>query len=284
VVRDCDIGYNKAYYSHSGGGVLVNGGQLLRCNVFKNEMDYGGGGGVFIDGGGVMTECNVWSNTLNGTFNNWVGYVGGGGVCVGNGTVSNSTIWGNWSYRGGGVEMANASAVLRNCLVMGNNAEWGVASYYGGGVRLDNGRVENCTVVRNTCGTGAGAGGGICRVAVGTATVTNSIFYHNSADDILNADTAGFGYSCASNGVTAGNNGNMTSEPKFVSAGSGSGQTAVLGDYRLQPSSPCVDKGAYLSWMNGATDRAGKKRIFRGVVDMGAFEDDTPRGTVICIR
>jgi hypothetical protein len=172
---------------------------------------------------------------------------------------------------------------MRNTLIINN------VGRLGGGIYLEDGVVENCTVARNDNKGVSSLGGGIYR---GAGTVTNSIIYYNYStrtdagsgpNNIYGASDSVFGFNCTT-GLTHGANGNITNEPKFVSAGSGYGLTAEVGDYRLQPSSPCVDKGAYLSWMNGATDRAGKKRIFRGVVDMGAFEDDTPRGTVICIR
>ena len=44
------------------------------------------------------------------------------------------------------------------------------------------------------------------------------------------------------------------------------------GDYRLLPSSPCIDKGINQDWMLDATDLAGNPRILNGTVDMGAYE------------
>jgi hypothetical protein len=196
--------------------------------------------------------------------------------------VSDCIIQGNDSTEGwiGGVAMLDTTNnTLRNSLIINNDVPGS-----GGGVYLEQGAIENCTVARNKC---SGSGGGIYRNAAGVNSITNTIVYYNSAttsgNDIFNPDNSRFGY-CCSPDLTAGSNGNITNAPGFVYAGSGYGLTAELGDYRLTPRSPCVDKGAYLSWMNGATDLVGKKRIFRGVVDMGAFEDDTPCGTVICIR
>ena len=46
----------------------------------------------------------------------------------------------------------------------------------------------------------------------------------------------------------------------------------TTGDYRLLPGSPCIDAGVLSSWMNGATDLAGHKRVFGASVDIGAYE------------
>ena len=61
-----------------------------------------------------------------------------------------------------------------------------------------------------------------------------------------------------------GGTNNITSEPQFVNA--------AAGDYRLLPSSPCIDRGINQDWMVDATDLAGNPRILNGTVDMGAYE------------
>ena len=57
--------------------------------------------------------------------------------------------------------------------------------------------------------------------------------------------------------------GNITGAPLFVSP---------PGNYRLSSQSPCINTGAYRSWMDGVGDLEGRKRIFEGIVDMGAYE------------
>ncbi|MDP6525269.1 MAG: right-handed parallel beta-helix repeat-containing protein [Kiritimatiellia bacterium] len=58
--------------------------------------------------------------------------------------------------------------------------------------------------------------------------------------------------------------GNTTNDPHFVNAGAG--------DYRLSPSSPCINAGLNMTWMAGAEDLDGNERIIGVLVDMGAYE------------
>ena len=58
--------------------------------------------------------------------------------------------------------------------------------------------------------------------------------------------------------------GNITNEPQFVDA--------TNRDYRLLPSSSCLDAGINQDWMLDATDLEGNPRILNGTVDMGAYE------------
>ncbi len=54
------------------------------------------------------------------------------------------------------------------------------------------------------------------------------------------------------------------------------------GDYRLQPGSPCIDRGITQSWMNDARDLAGNRRR-RGNVDIGAYEINATLGALILL-
>jgi hypothetical protein len=56
------------------------------------------------------------------------------------------------------------------------------------------------------------------------------------------------------------------------------------GDYRLTRQSPCVDKGMNQAWMIGALDLDSQPRLRGAGVDMGAFEREPPRSTVLIIR
>lgn len=278
IVRDCNIGYNFGNQGFGGGGAYLTGSaQLLRCNVYSNLTSFGGGGGVGANSANaIISNCSIYSNNAAGSLGSSASWRGGGGIYAIAGAVENCTVWKNYCARAGGVELNGSNAVLRNCLVMGNRAGSSATNYSGGGVRLYAGRMENCTVVRNSA---SDAGGGIYRrdypAAGAIAAVTNSIFYHNTGGDVLNGDDAIFGYCCASNGLTAGNNGNITNNPVFVASGSGAGQTAVLGNYRLSPQSPCINAGTNQPWMTDGVDLDGRRRLitmFGPNVDMGAYE------------
>ena len=70
------------------------------------------------------------------------------------------------------------------------------------------------------------------------------------------------------NGLTGP--GNINVNPQF--------RSMAGGDYRLLPSSPCVNKGIIQMWMWGAHDLGGRIRIAGKTVDMGAYEYQPPPG------
>ena len=81
-------------------------------------------------------------------------------------------------------------------------------------------------------------------------------------------------YSCWPAGTSG--TGNTAINPQF--------RNPVVDDFSIRYNSPCADKGLNQGWMASATDVAGKPRIFRFVVDMGALEDNVPPATVIAVR
>src|SRR6185436_16309710 len=65
--------------------------------------------------------------------------------------------------------------------------------------------------------------------------------------------------------------GNIVADPQFVDA--------TNGNYRLGPTSPCVDAGANEEWMLGAIDLDGNPRIHNGTVDLGGWESQVTPNT-----
>jgi hypothetical protein len=71
----------------------------------------------------------------------------------------------------------------------------------------------------------------------------------------------------------------MTNNPGFVNY--------AANDFRLAPSSPCINKGSNQVWMTGTLDVGGKPRISPvtgGTVDMGAYEFPIEHGSVFYVR
>ena len=56
-------------------------------------------------------------------------------------------------------------------------------------------------------------------------------------------------------------------------------------NFHLKSTSPCINTGTNLNWMNGATDLDGQRRkdVIYGIVDMGCYEYAT-RGTMFIVR
>ncbi|MBI2438893.1 MAG: hypothetical protein HYV36_08810 [Lentisphaerae bacterium] len=258
TVMNCTISGNAA--NEFGGGVFINhqGGTVVNCTISGNWASYWDGGGVFVNQGGTVMNCTISGNIAN---------INGGGVYIyQGGMVMNCTISGNSAYQGGGVFVGEGT--LPNYTISGNSANWG------GGVFDLRGTVvvENCTISGNLA---FGSGGGVHNNDGGT--VRNCIMYYNQSDDVYNNNNA-ISYSCI--GTNIGGTGNITNEPQFVAIGTGYGANHVPGDYRLRPTSPCINAGINQSWMTSATDLDGLPRIVGGIVDMGAYEFSTEPGTV----
>jgi len=225
-------------------------------------------GGFHMNGGVVCTNnlivnCVASKNTSNAQ---------GGGIDVyGEAVVKNCIITENRVLTangiGGGIYVLgnnNTNSRIINCLIASNSAVKN-----GGGIWMTNCTVENCTIVSNQAGT---SGGGLYLDGVGSG--TNNIIYFNTAANAANftntAGNAGLNYSCVIPAV--GGNGNITNDPFF--------KNFAGGDYRLQKSSPCINKGINQSWMTGAVDLDGNVRIRYGIVDMGAYETFLRQGNI----
>ncbi len=240
-----------------GMGVNMTGGLVRDCIIRENgHHDNFYGGGVYMTGG-TVSNCIIRGNSANSNGS-------GGGVWASGGQILNCQILDNNagggegnSAGGGGVYAENTSVLIRNCLIARNRTTRADAA----GVR--GGTIECCTIVSNNV-TGANKTGG---GTLGSA-ATHSIVWGNTASGTNLSNYAGgsFTFSCTWPRPGAGE-GNTDSDPLFANP--------AAGDYHLQcepVKSPCMDAGPNLEWMTTATDLDGKGRIFRDIVDRGAFE------------
>ena len=162
---------------------------------------------------------------------------------------------------------------------------------WGGGVQVNNisdmnygsetGGLVNCTIVSNQAKS---RGGGVC--AYGVANLyQNCIVYGNvsvnsgaSWTNIFNVtadNTNNYGYCCAPD-IWTTKRGNITGNPMFVDPANN--------NYRLGAGSSCLNAGTNLSWMTGALDLSGARRIFGPRVDIGAYERYYPIGAMIRVQ
>ena len=276
LILNCTFTNNAAAY---GGGVYASGGVISNCYFTKNVVSGSGGqgqgGGLYLAGSALGVQCTVYSNTSGRT---------GAGVRIAGGTLRQSTIRGNTDGWGGSLSLTGGRA--ESCLVVGNKANAdSVAGVGGGGVTINaaNAVVVNCTVVRNY-NAGVTKGGGGLYINAGSA--TNCIIYNNaSAIGNANVEATTIGkcaYSCSPD-LSSGT-GNITSDPIFKDPGSGSGLAHVLGDYDLDPASPCANQGINQAWMNGQRDLKGAVRWLGSAVDMGAYETPMTGGSLFLFR
>lgn len=213
--------------------------------------------------------------------------------------VENCEFIGNTSTRCGFAASALAfepyatNVTVRGCLFAGNVTDGenaGVAvrfgpwnpnnlSAYCGGTNCV---IESCTFVDNVAQRSHRASNAIRAGAVnvgengGSAVIRNCVFSGNEVtiDKVQMvrsfstiASCAGLSTHCYEDGtqLTDGVNGNIVgASPRFASAASGR--------YAPRNSSPFVDRGAFMPWMEGATDLAGNRRVVGAAVDMGCYE------------
>jgi len=265
-------------YALPGSTVLVTNGVYGPISVNKKItiQSVNGAAATIIDGGN-NSRCAY----LGGAKRNGATLIGftlrngrfqtngtGGGGGVSGGMVYNCIITGNTAIgnrrTGGGAD----DSILYNCLLIGNTANQttvGFGGYaFGGGA--NNCVLYNCTLAGNT----ATLMGGQCAGGVSDSTLYNCIVWGNTAPNNANYDNrCTFYNSCTT--PSPGGTGNITQNPLFVSSSSG--------NYRLQASSPCVNKGNNAHAF-GHFDLDGRPRIINGTVDMGAYEF-APSYTVI---
>ena len=265
-----------------GGGLFAESGAVIVDCVISNNGALNGGGSV---GWGTFEGCTLADNSAANS---------GGGALYG--YFRNCTIAGNEADYGAGLSQAEADG----CQITNNRAsEWGGGMQYGSARRcllednyattysssvggaayyssLDNclvvwnyaraggggtfsGSVRNCTIRGNDVSSGAGGG------TYGSS-VDSSIVYLNYAVSDANTHDSSCNYSCTT--PDPGGTGNITDDPQFVND--------FLGDYRLLPGSPCIDKGDPLSTVSNDYDGVWRPLDGNGDgtnrVDMGAYE------------
>jgi len=232
--------------------------------------------------------------------------------------VTHCMFLGNVAEAGGGMEMRNGFIGVTNCTFIGN-AAIGTNELTAGGGGIHNAldskpMVDNCTFFANIANT---LGGGIGNGFLSYVRARNCIFWNNVADadgdaggpfqdelaqmqdpiDILllnscfqdaDPDDAILPFGGAANDI-------IDDDPQFVALPD-PGPDGVfgtddddLGDLRLQPGSPCINRGDNallppdMLDLDGdgdldepiPFDLDGNPRILDGVVDMGAFEHAT---------
>jgi len=265
----------------------------IRCAYLTNNVTLTGftltggaayvGGGVFCDSQtAVISNCMLTGNSarygggvMTGTLNNCIlagnfvdyGYGGGASGCK----LNNCTLISNLAYDDVGAHGGGAYAcVLNNCTLSGNRAGAYVSGFgfkgKGGGASYST--LNNCTLSGNSaasfCCSDGGDGGG-----ASFSTLNNCIVHFNNGSS-ANYHASTLNYSCTTPQPTNGV-GNITNAPLFVDQASG--------NLRLQSNSPCINAGRNALAPAGP-DLDGNQRIVGGVVDIGAYEFQSPTSII----
>ena len=277
-----------------GAGIRIYSGIISNCIIEKNASNRGVGGLLMY--GGLCTHSIIRYNRDDGN------YLTVGGIHISNGMVSNCQIYANTAMHASGVKMSgsgsqapiltgciisnnyrnaginlldgneraievgNSKAVIENCLIINNS---------GRGIYMTAGQVRHCTISGNS--TFANVGNGIYMTG---GYVTNSIVYFNNywsyvfhGSDIYKSGGT-VSYSCSFPLISG--TGNISGDPRFVNR--------YGSDFRLQPSSPCIDSGITLAGV--PRDYSGTSRPIDGdgvggaQYDMGAYETGVYNGGI----
>ncbi len=265
VIRENAILDNMA--TSSGGGLSSCRGTVEANQITRNTAYYGAGlaycHGTVLDNavtdnsaqmhGGGFYRCSSATVEGNLIFRNYAGSRGGGLYECQDARIGYNVIEANSAEtNGGGLYKCG---VVWNNVILRNTAGW-----KGGGLyECSDGIIHNNTIVGNS----ADLGGGLSYCG---SAIRNCIIWDNQLGGQLVESEVPI-YSCIQ-GLTNHGEGNIADDPRFVDL--------TGGDYRLLPSSPCIDAGDNSVSGLPETDMSGMHRIMFGgkslTVDMGAYE------------
>jgi hypothetical protein len=263
------FGANTTVRSFNGPGVTTivgyqvpgttNGNNAVRCVYLTASSTLSGftltngatqtgptpyGGGVYCAAAScVVTNCVIVGNEASS--------IGGGvygGSLVNCILKNNSVQSAGW---GGGFSSGGGSSVVINSVFIGNHA-----GYRGGAA--NGGTLINCTLVGNsgqpdTCDS---------------AKLLNCISYYNSSGTIDGtSDGCTYSNCCLPSIPTFNAGNNFTNLPLFVNLAGN--------DLHLSAVSPCMNAGLN-GYIANSTDFDGNPRVAFGVVDLGAYEFQSP--------
>jgi hypothetical protein len=184
-------------------------------------------------------------------------------------TLEGCRLTNNLGDGGGAIYCVQSFPLLSNTLIANNTALGGIPRC-GGFCTSQSGLAElrNCTIVNNSPG-------GVFTASWDGLTLTNSIVWGNEMYQIQTAESAPQVTFCAVQGGYLGA-GNRSADPCFFSpsAGPGVDYDGAAANWALQTRSPCINAGTELQDLP-ALDMAGAARSASGVLDLGAYENQS---------
>ncbi len=234
TIKNCTIQDN---FSEDGGGGIanINSTVYIENCVFNNNEDNNGAGGAIYNGGSGNVEivgCYFKNNTAK------QGGAIGNDFCSFQVVIDSCLFYNNQAGNGIAIGNFDTRSLITNCTfynnksieVAGLDMREGCIYNWGGG---SDASIDKCTFYKNNtkiCGA-------IHNYALGISTgISNSIFFENGGDDVLNSSGANSAvhYSrITQQGYD--NNNNIAALPMIYDFGNG--------DLRLNISSPCIDAG-----------------------------------------
>ena len=255
-----------------GGPVVISGaGSVVSNCVFNNGGTVGNPwqnivsatAGTIIDC--VFTNCNACTGIYGSGKNQGIAVTASGANtvidrCVFAGNTGGSEVATDFAQ---GIVRVTGGATVRNCLFKNNTVPF--CTIYVGA----NGHAENCTVVGNAAQ----------RTKGGDETV-GAVFAVDAAASVVNVLTVG---NADSEEATANASGEEAAFDHCFTEGDPLFKNAEKSNFHLKGASPCLNAGAVLPWMAGATDLDGNPRIRQSKPDIGCYED-LQKGLSILVR
>ena len=238
--------------------ILIDKDLILRStkpnnlDVVKSTIINGREGGITVSFGGDESSACVLSGfkITNGSGNLGAGIYGGfwnfynksyqgTHATIKNNFIINNTAYDicyysrtlGWiCYDGYGAGIFGCMGIIENNIILSNSAD------QGGGLCCCQGEIRNNIIYRNFA---THKGGGI----IDSSNIKNNIIWGNYLSSLLGesdpqiSNSYNVTYCCIQNGY--GGRRNISSNPLFVDSENG--------NFHLQPNSPCIDAGAYIS-------------------------------------
>ena len=262
TIEDCAV--TNLLNANSTALFYANGGTIRRCR-FSMPQAYSGTGSTHGDyfgtlqvtGNAIMENCEVvdYKNP-----NTYVHYKNAAITLGGNAQLRN-TLVANCDFS---TEYDTGKAT-RSCVMA-----------TGDGVRID-----NCTFVGNT----TWRQGGALLITASGVRVRNCVFKDNVSvigvgndfyDSVSSTTNSTRVSNSCSRDLVTGQRGNVNADPRLGAGGN---------PYLPAAGSPCINAGAPLEWMDGATtDLGGAPRKYGRKVDMGCYESPYVPGLMLLVR
>ncbi|HNS22374.1 MAG TPA: right-handed parallel beta-helix repeat-containing protein [Sedimentisphaerales bacterium] len=234
--------------------IAGNRAPVVLANTEAESLLGYGGGIACIESNAVITHNVIRNN---------VSFIAGGLIVyIGQATVTNNLIYSNSAYLGGGAVLT--SGVLVNNTIVGNDAGQQPGGGYAGNAYIMFEPSLGGAVVANNILCGATSGGGL----VLEGDPANGVFACNNVWNNVSGNYLLEGGSVLDGGADdpTGRNGNISADPKFLSA-------AFSKDYHIVFGSPCIDAGdPDYAVLAGATDIDNNARVYARRIDIGADE------------
>lgn len=252
IYRNVSLGDNG-----DGGGIAMGGSSPL---IGYNRI-LGNFAGHYAGGVGCWKDCHaiIVNNTIEGNAAGTEATIGlGGGVfasakdfdgqfisdVMSAPVIINNVIAANGAPAGGGIALADSNT---GTPTVGNNT---IIGNTGSGIYWANAFPSNCNNLIAFNSTG------LERLDASPTTLKNNDVYGNN---VLGGRTDYVGLPDAT-----GANGNISAEPKLANY--------QIGNFRLQPDSPCVNAGLTAAVVSGYPDADINTRVIGAAVDIGAYE------------